>query len=393
MQESTHIDLFDYHLPEERIPHYPLEKRDEAKLLVHSKNGIEDKQFKNVVDLIPKGGMLILNNTRVINARMFLNRESGARVQLFLLSPLAPASMEQVMAVKGKAIWKALVGGGKRWKVGEKLLLNQGGLVLHAERMTKGDETSEVAFTWSSEHTFGEVLEVLGNIPLPPYMQREAEESDEFRYQTTYAEVNGSVAAPTAGLHFSDEVLSNLDKREVSLEKVTLHVGAGTFKPVSNTDYTKHPMHAEYIEVDSSTLKRLSSDAFKVAVGTTSLRTLESLYWLAVALKGGREEFVVHQWDPYELNDSFASYTAALKYLIGLNLEKVSAVTAIMITPNYTMKSIDALITNFHLPKSTLLLLVSAAIGDDWKKVYDHALKNDYRFLSFGDSSFLNIQK
>lgn len=393
MQDSTNIDDFDYDLPEDKIPHYPLEKRDDAKLLVYSKGGIEDKRFKHIVDLLPTGGMLILNNTRVINARIFLNRLSGARVQLFLLSPVQPASMEQMMAAKEQATWKALVGGGKRWKVSESLQLNEGGIELKAERQSKGDETSEVEFSWNSDQTFGEVLEMLGNIPLPPYMQREAEESDKFRYQTTYAEVQGSVAAPTAGLHFSEQILSDLERKEVSIEKVTLHVGAGTFKPVSNTDYTKHPMHAEYIEVDKATLLSLRSKTFKVAVGTTSLRTLESLYWLAVALKNGREELVVHQWDPYQLDDPFESYEEALDYLLSLNLGQIAAVTTIMITPSYRIKSVDALITNFHLPKSTLLLLVSSAIGEDWKGVYKHALGNEYRFLSFGDSSFLNIQK
>lgn len=393
MIDATSIKHFDYHLPDDRIPHYPLEKRDEAKLLIYSNGSIQDRKFKDVSDQIPKGGTLILNNTRVINARIFLNRESGARVQLFLLNPLQPTSMELAMAAKNESVWNALVGGGKRWKVGERLILNQGEMSLKAERMTKGGETSEVSFSWDTDQTFGEVLEALGKIPLPPYMQREAEESDEFRYQTTYAEVNGSVAAPTAGLHFSQKVLSNLENKNVSIEKVTLHVGAGTFKPVSNVDYTKHPMHAEYIEVYAETISALTKSTFKVAVGTTSLRTLESLYWLAVSLKAGRKEFVVKQWDPYELKDSFDSYNEAMEFLLQLNLDRISAVTAIMITPEYSIKSIDALITNFHLPKSTLLLLVSSAIGDDWRKVYEHAMSQQYRFLSFGDSSFLKIRK
>ena len=391
--DSSNISDFDYHLPEELIAQRPLEQRSDARLLVFEKGKILDRKFSELPELLPDNTQLVLNNTQVINARIIMFRESGARVELFLLAPLKPKSMEEAMISESECIWTALVGGGKRWKEGESLSLDADGLKLSAKRLVHHGTHSEVAFSWDEvQGNFGELLEKLGRVPLPPYMNREVEEADPERYQTTYAEIQGSVAAPTAGLHYTKEILEEMRSKGISLEKVTLHVGAGTFKPVSSESFKDHDMHSEHISVQRSTIEALAAHKGpRVAVGTTSLRTLESLYWLAVAKYHGRLQNKVEQWDPYELEDVFSSYSEALNYLLEQagDASVLNAATALMIVPSYSVKSIDGITTNFHLPKSTLLLLVSAMIGEDWLRVYEHATANRYRFLSYGDTSLL----
>lgn len=391
--DSSNISDFDYHLPEELIAQRPLEQRSDARLLVFEKGNILDRKFSELPELLPQNTQLVLNNTQVINARIIMFRESGARVELFLLAPLKPKSMEEAMISKSECIWTTLVGGGKRWKEGETLSLDADGLKLSAKRMVHHGAHSEVVFSWDeTQGNFGELLEKLGRVPLPPYMNREVEEADPERYQTTYAEIQGSVAAPTAGLHYTKEILEEMRSKGISLEKVTLHVGAGTFKPVSSESFKDHDMHSEHISVQRTTIEALAAHKGpRVAVGTTSLRTLESLYWLAVAKYHGRLQNKVEQWDPYELEDVFSSYSEALNYLLEQagDASVLNASTALMIVPSYSVKSIDGITTNFHLPKSTLLLLVSAMIGEDWIKVYEHATAERYRFLSYGDTSLL----
>jgi S-adenosylmethionine:tRNA ribosyltransferase-isomerase len=391
--DSSNISDFDYHLPEELIAQRPLEQRSDARLLVFEKGKILDRKFSELPELLPQNTQLVLNNTQVINARIIMFRESGGRVELFLLAPLKPKSMEEAMISESECIWTALVGGGKRWKEGETLSLDADGLKLSAKRLVHHGTHSEVAFSWDeTQGNFGELLEQLGRVPLPPYMNREVEEADPERYQTTYAEIQGSVAAPTAGLHYTKEILEEMRSKGISLEKVTLHVGAGTFKPVSSESFKDHDMHSEHISLQRSTIEALAAHKGpRVAVGTTSLRTLESLYWLAVAKYHGRLQNKVEQWDPYELEDVFSSYSEALNYLLEQagDASVLNAATALMIVPSYSVKSIDGITTNFHLPKSTLLLLVSAMIGEDWIKVYEHATAERYRFLSYGDTSLL----
>ena len=391
--DSSNISDFDYHLPEELIAQRPLEQRSDARLLVFEKGKILDRKFSELPELLPDNTQLVLNNTQVINARIIMFRESGARVELFLLAPLKPKSMEEAMISESECIWTALVGGGKRWKEGESLSLDADGLKLSAKRLVHHGTHSEVAFSWDEvQGNFGELLEKLGRVPLPPYMNREVEEADPERYQTTYAEIQGSVAAPTAGLHYTKEILEEMRSKGISLEKVTLHVGAGTFKPVSSESFKDHDMHSEHISVQRSTIEALAAHkGLRVAVGTTSLRTLESLYWLAVAKYHGRLQNKVEQWDPYELEDVFSSYSEALNYLLEQagDASVLNTATALMIVPSYSVKSIDGITTNFHLPKSTLLLLVSAMIREDWIRVYGHATANRYRFLSYGDTSLL----
>lgn len=391
--DSSNISDFDYHLPEELIAQRPLEQRSDARLLVFEKGNIHDRKFSELPELLPQNTQLVLNNTQVINARIIMFRASGARVELFLLAPLKPKSMEEAMISESECIWTALVGGGKRWKEGETLNLDANGLKLSAKRLVHHGTHSEVVFSWDeTQGNFGELLEKLGRVPLPPYMNREVEEADPERYQTTYAEIQGSVAAPTAGLHYTKEILEEMRSKGISLEKVTLHVGAGTFKPVSSESFKDHDMHSEHISVQRTTIEALAAHKGpRVAVGTTSLRTLESLYWLAVAKYHGRLQNKVEQWDPYELEDVFSSYSEALNYLLEQagDASVLNASTALMIVPSYSVKSIDGITTNFHLPKSTLLLLVSAMIGENWIKVYEHATAERYRFLSYGDTSLL----
>lgn len=390
MFEDMSPDLFDYDLPAERIPAFPPEKRDQARLLISNCERITDAKFSDVANLLKEDSQLIVNDTKVIHARLFLQKPTGGRVELFLLQPFA-STIEEAMLHEGSSTWWCLIGGAKKWKEGA-VAIEIDGLKLTAEKEGREEEKFKVRIDWSdTKLSFAQVLETLGKIPLPPYMQREAQDADKNRYQTTYASRPGSVAAPTAGLHFTPEILQ---QTKAEVVKLTLHVSAGTFRPVSASTISEHTMHHEECYVTRGALQQLSIPKKKFAVGTTSLRTLESLYWLAVRLK---EEGVIAeeitQHDAYTFEDTFESFEQAMLFLLQhldqQGLESVQFRTSIMISPGYKVKSILGLFTNFHMPKSTLLFLVSALIGDRWKDVYAHALNHDYRFLSYGDSSLL----
>lgn len=389
------IEDYDYDLPAERIASVPVEPRDSSKLLRYRGGEIDHHTFRSLPGLLDDGDLLVYNNAKVIHARLPFVKPTGGAVEIFCLEP-SHVSVEEGLSARGKTRWNCLVGGAKKWKEGHVTWngLNEGIQDLSALMISRGDNHFEIEFTWSPDHlSWGEILESAGNIPLPPYIQRAAVAQDEENYQTVYARQPGSVAAPTAGLHFSDSVLEELGNRKIKSTEVTLHVGAGTFKPVSADTIGEHHMHGESVFVSIKALKDLRDAKRIVAVGTTSTRTLESLYWLAT---DEQQRAGVAQWQPYE-QEKTMSREEALQGLITEVEESgeagMSFVTDIIIVPGYRMRMVDVLITNFHMPKSTLLLLIAALIGDDWKKVYDEAMKEDYRFLSFGDSSILIPQK
>ena len=389
---STHYrpDDFDYALPEEAIALHPAERRDASRLLHYKAGAIHDYAFSDVTKLLPAGSQLILNNTRVIHARLIGQKPTSGKVEIFLLRP-ADDAVDKAMQATGLTHWMCLVGGAKRWKEG-RVAIEGEGVVIYATVVEKRGDEFLVALEWTpAKRSFAEVLELAGRIPLPPYIHREVEENDRLRYQTAFAEKLGSVAAPTAGLHFTDEILAALDVEQV---KLTLHVSAGTFKPMSVDSIFDHEMHEEQCEVSRSSIQSLSKPGKKFAVGTTSLRTLESLYWLAEKWRReGKMPRFIDQHEPYKVEPHFARFTDAMAWLnealLKEKLDHYGFETSIMIAPGYTIRSIDGIFTNFHMPKSTLLLLVHAIIGDDWRRVYQHALKTDYRFLSYGDSSLL----
>ncbi len=398
------IDMcdYDYPLPEERIAKYPLANRTDSKLL-HFRNGvIEQHPFPTIAKLLPAGTLLVFNNTKVIRARIIMHKSSGARLEIFCLEPHSPADYERAFAVRGECEWSCIVGNLKRWKEGElSIEFSHEGeeLRLTAELVERGDREHIVRFKWSSDHTFGEMLEMLGRIPIPPYLCRESEAIDESRYQTVYSKFEGSVAAPTAGLHFSDELIDEMRLRGVESAEVTLHVGAGTFLPVKEENAANHSMHTEHFEITRQTLQHLLDHAGRItAVGTTSVRTLESLAALAsrVATCGEAEcERVVGQWELYGIDESFVGekiFQTLIDYMDRKSLSRLKAATQIMITPlGYRFRVVRSIVTNFHQPKSTLLLLVSAYVGQAWHEIYNYALANDFRFLSYGDSSLLEV--
>lgn len=390
MFEDLSPDQFDYDLPAERIPAFPLEQRQHARLLISHGEVIQDALFQDVPKLLDHQSQLIVNDTKVIHARLFLQKPTGGRIELFLLQPFE-TTIEEAMLHQGSSKWWCLIGGAKKWKEG-KVSIQAEAIQLYATKLERDEERFCVQIDWNNtSKSLALVLEELGKIPLPPYMQRDAEEADTVRYQTTYASKPGSVAAPTAGLHFTPQILS---ETRAELVKLTLHVSAGTFKPVASEKLSEHTMHDEECHVTKETLLQLSVPKKRFAVGTTSLRTLESLYWIAVKLKVSSElPTEITQTDPYTFEDVFGSYEEAMHYLseyaAANQLESVQFRTSIMISPGYKVKSIVGLFTNFHMPKSTLLFLVAALIGDRWQDVYAHALNHDYRFLSYGDSSLL----
>ncbi len=395
------LNSFRYELPKERIAQYPFSPRDQSKLLVCDERGdIEEQKFHQLVDHVPSGALMVFNQTKVIPARLRFQTSTGAHIELFCLEPVGGIDQLQALSSRGKVHWKCLIGNAKRWK-GQVLQLTIAGdlpIVLNAVLIEKGDEGSIVLFEWTpSDKTWIEVLEHAGKMPLPPYMKRETSEEDDKNYQTVYAKIQGSVAAPTAGLHFTDEVLQALCHKEVHLLHTTLHVGAGTFKPIKSTSIESHEMHAEELIVERHVIQQLSQHQEKiVAVGTTSVRCLESLYWMGVKVSQGAntvDALNVLQWEAYNLSTSLNFQEA----MIGLNewmkqkkLKKMSVKTSIIIVPGYSFRGVDFLVTNFHQPESTLMLLVGAFLGKNWEKVYQFALKNDFRFLSYGDSSFLS---
>lgn len=388
------ITDFLYTLPEDRIAKFPLAERDQSKLLVYSKDGtIHHEQFKNIVELVPANALMVFNNTKVIPARLHFKKESGAEIEIFLLSPEQPSAVLQLsMQSTERCTWQCTIGNLKRWKAGIVLEKELGFTHLNATLINR--DTQCVEFSWTNNIPFADVVEAFGATPLPPYLKREAEETDKQRYQTVYSEHKGAVAAPTAGLHFTKSILQALRAKGVEESFVTLHVSAGTFQPVKTENALEHAMHSEQVVISKHLLEQLLRHSGPVIpVGTTSMRTLESMYWMGANLLCGKAApFNITQHTPYELDLSFSpkdSLVALIKYLEESGEQQLIAHTAIYIHPGYRFKICDALVTNFHQPGSTLMLLVAAFIGEDWKKVYAEALEDTYRFLSYGDSSLL----
>jgi S-adenosylmethionine:tRNA ribosyltransferase-isomerase len=403
---ERHIDIndFNYNLPDERIAKFPLEERSSSKLLVYDNGTITESHFRNVAEFLPKGATLVFNNTRVVRARIVMHKDSGARIEVFCLEPHNPADYERAFAQYGSSEWSCIVGNLKKWKEGEiGITFDYKGQEhsLRAEIVERGTREHIVRFRWSAECSFGQLLETLGRIPIPPYLNRESEDIDNTRYQTVYARFEGSVAAPTAGLHFTPELIEGMREEGYSFEEVTLHVGAGTFLPVKDDDAAQHPMHTEHFSVTRSAVENLHKNIDNiVAVGTTSVRTLESLSALAWRIKSGGSpevERTIGQWELYDIPDTFdgkEALSTLLEYMRENGLDRLKASTQIMITPlGYRFRIVSNIITNFHQPKSTLLLLVSAYVGGDWKRIYDYALANGFRFLSYGDSSLLKVRR
>lgn len=398
MEKAIAISEFDYPLPDERIARFPLDDRAESKLLLYRGGEIGESVFRNVADYLPAGALVVFNNTKVIRARLLFYKTTGARIEVFCLEPNEPADYERAFAVTGSCSWHCMVGNSKKWKA-DPLTIEYSGGVLSAERMPNLSGGDIIRFSWSSEHTFGQLLELLGRTPIPPYLCRESEEIDTVRYQTVYSRWEGSVAAPTAGLHFTPEIIASLPVHGFGVAEVTLHVGAGTFLPVKAADARDHQMHTEVFQVDSATLERLAAavaGAGIVAVGTTSVRTLESLAVLGerVLLRGDAEPGrAVGQWEAYTNGATAQNAAAPLAALAGWmrsrEMTQLHGATEIMIVPGYRWRVVRGLITNFHQPQSTLLLLISALVGERWREIYVYALKHGFRFLSYGDSSLL----
>ena len=399
---ERHIDIndFDYDLPDERIAKFPLAERSASKLLIYRDGEISEKHFADIGDVLPAGQLLVFNNTKVIRARIIMHKPSGARIEVFCLEPCDPADYERAFSVKGACAWSCIVGNLKKWKEGYVEInfdLNGRAEHLRARRVGEGAREQTVRFEWTADLTFGQLLEHLGKIPIPPYLNRESEEIDYTRYQTVYSKFEGSVAAPTAGLHFTPELIEGMKARGFGFEEVTLHVGAGTFLPVKDDDAAKHPMHTEHFEIRRATVENLLAKWGEItAVGTTSVRTLESLPALAWRIRTAGKpdaERVVGQWELYDIPAEFTGREALRTlrdYMNAEGLERLKASTQIMITPlGYEFRIVRNIVTNFHQPKSTLLLLVSAYVGGDWQRIYDYALGHDFRFLSYGDSSVL----
>ena len=393
------IAEYDYPLPDERIAKYPLAERDTSKLLLYKGGDIREEKFVNLPSFIPQGALMVFNNTRVIQARLRFRKETGAQIEVFCLEPQQPADYQLMFQETKECVWQCLVGNSSRWKSGvlsQVIEIDGVQVTLSVERVSSA-AVNLVRFFWDGGFTFAQLLEAAGELPIPPYLNRKTEESDMSTYQTVYSKVKGSVAAPTAGLHFTPAVLGALDAAGVQRGEVTLHVGAGTFKPVKSELIADHEMHEEYIEVQRGLIERIiAAGGAAVAVGTTSVRTLESLYFLGEKVSENptmeESELCVGQWEPYNREYTLSTVealTALLQWLDAKGLDRVHSHTRIMIAPGYTFRIVKAIVTNFHQPKSTLLLLVSAFIGSDWRRVYDFALENGFRFLSYGDSSLL----
>jgi len=392
------IENYNYPLPDERIAKFPLAERDQSKLLYLKNGTISEKKFRDIPDLLPKNSLLIFNETKVIRARMLFQKETGAVIEIFCLEPVSPSNDFQLaFQERSPVVWKCLMGNAKRWKSGELSVLLENGknpVRLTAKKVKQLSDAYLVEFSWDRNNlTFREIIELNGLVPLPPYLHREAVETDKTRYQTIYAKNDGSVAAPTAGLHFTEFVLELIKKRGIESDKITLHVGAGTFKPVISSTIADHEMHTEKIVVSKKMLihlKKKINDPL-IPVGTTSMRTLESLFWLAVKINSGDKQMFVGQWDPYQLKpdadfNAEKALNVTIHFLEENKLDQLKFETKLMIAPGYSFRFAKGLITNFHQPKSTLLLLVSALIGERWKEAYDFALQHDFRFLSYGDS-------
>lgn len=403
MEETKHIKISDYNypLPDERIAKFPLPVRDQSKLLVYRHGEVSETRFTSLPDYLEAGELMIFNNTKVIQARLHFRKETGALIEIFCLEPIQPNDYVLNFQQTSHAAWLCMIGNLKKWKEGslhKEMNVKGHTITLTATRGECRGTSHWVDFTWDNpEITFADILEVFGELPIPPYLNRETQESDKETYQTVYSKIKGSVAAPTAGLHFTERVLQALRDKGVDLEEVTLHVGAGTFKPVKSEEIEGHEMHTEYISVNRQTIEKLIAHGGKaIAVGTTSVRTLESLYYIGVTIAShpdaGQEELHVRQWQPYETHPTMTtveSLQQILDYMKRHELEALHTNTQIIIAPGYTYHIVQKMVTNFHQPQSTLLLLVSAFVKGDWRTIYDYALAHDFRFLSYGDSSLL----
>ena len=393
------IEDYTYELPDERIAKYPLAQRDVSKLLVYDKGNLQEDTYQNIAQHIPEGTLMVFNETKVVHARLLFKKPTGGVIEVFCLEPHTDyGDVQTAMLQKNKVWWQCMIGGAGKWKNGMILTLSCDECTISAAIVDRGRGAFTLELTWEEDMSFAEILHYAGKVPLPPYLHRNAEESDEERYQTIYAKHEGSVAAPTAGLHFTDKVMDSLKAKGVDTGFVTLHVGAGTFKPVKSETMEEHDMHAEWIDVSAATITQLITHLDKgiVSVGTTSMRTLESLYWIGAKLHLGIDmdlsQIAVSQWEPYELTEqpsAAVALTAILNYLKEKGQDRLLTRTQILIAPPYQPKLIKGLVTNFHQPQSTLLLLVGAMIGDDWKRLYQHAMDNDFRFLSYGDGCLL----
>jgi S-adenosylmethionine:tRNA ribosyltransferase-isomerase len=398
---------YTYQLPEEKIALYPLEQRDASKMLVYKKGTITEHRFNQLAENLPANSLLVFNNTKVINARLRFKKDTGASIEIFCLEPLGAINeYTSVMNATGSVLWKCLVGGAAKWKkesLGKRVMVNGAEVLLSADKVEKLTDAYSIRLSWSPAHySFAAIVEAAGDTPLPPYIKRDTDNEDSSRYQTIFAREEGSVAAPTAGLHFTEKLFEELTAKGIRKTWVTLHVGAGTFKPVKAHSMQNHEMHAEYIDVSKASLIELiNNDGPLCAVGTTSLRTLESLYWMGVKtlLQPGTSQLSIAQWDVYRepLISSFVPAKEALEALLhwmdNNNLDRIFTQTQLLIAPGYRFRLCNMLVTNFHQPESTLLLLVAAAIGDDWKKMYDYALQNNFRFLSYGDGNLVFINQ
>lgn len=404
METVKHIKIKDYNYPltDVRIAKYPLSERDHSKLLIYDKGEIKEDVFYNIAEYLPKNALMIFNNTKVIQARMHFRKDTGALIEVFLLEPYAPADYEQMFQTTSECSWLCLVGNLKKWKgqqLGREINIKGKDVFVKVDYEREHHTSHLIKFSWNNnEVSFAEILDAIGELPIPPYLNRETQESDKTTYQTVYSKIKGSVAAPTAGLHFTDNVLSSVSNYGIDLEEITLHVGAGTFKPVKSDEIGEHNMHSEFVCVHKSTIEKLLlHDGKAIAVGTTSVRTLESLYYVGLKLLKDKDlsedELHVCQWEPYADDVKQVSAVKAIEqireYMEEKNVNSIHFSTQIIIVPGYDYKIVKMLVTNFHQPQSTLLLLVSAFLHGDWKIVYDYALSHDFRFLSYGDSSLL----
>lgn len=402
--EPLQIENYSYELPDERIAKYPHAERDASKLLIYKNGKINKSVFSNISEILPDNCLLVRNNTRVIHARIVFYKPTGARIEVFCLEPTQPSDYALSFASTDGCEWKCMVGNLKKWKT-DKLTqtfsVDGKEIQFSAEKIATAENTHRIKFSWNNgEYSFSEILERIGELPIPPYLKRDTEKSDEETYQTVYSKIEGSVAAPTAGLHFTDSVFESLRKKNIQIEELTLHVGAGTFQPIKSDDIAQHVMHTETVAVPLKTIRKIRDNLGSIiAVGTTSVRTLESLYYVnPLSQKGKNKEqepvvFKVGQWEPYSLPENPISAKEALQniidYLEETGQQTLRAETQILIKPGFKFRIINGMITNFHQPKSTLLLLVSAFVDEDWRRIYDFALENDFRFLSYGDSSIL----
>jgi S-adenosylmethionine:tRNA ribosyltransferase-isomerase len=399
--KQIQIKDYNYPLPDERIAKFPLSKRDESKLLLYRHGEISEDIFHQLPEYLPADALMVFNNTKVIMARIHFRKVTGALIEVFLLEPASPADYEQMFQTHGQCQWVCMVGNLKKWKddvLARQIEVNGRSLTLTASKTGETHTGVKVLLQWDNEDvSFAELLDAVGELPIPPYLNRESQESDKTTYQTVYSKIKGSVAAPTAGLHFTDDVLRAIDRRGIDREEVTLHVGAGTFKPVKSETIQRHEMHSEYISVGRQTIEKIIRHGGKaIAVGTTSVRTLESLYYIGAKLRenpeASPEQLHVSQWEPYETTPTLSAVEAMeeiLNYMDRNEMNTLHTSTQIIIAPGYEYKIVNMLVTNFHQPQSTLLLLVSAFLHGDWQRIYDYALSHDFRFLSYGDSSLL----